>query len=160
MLRQTVLCSLVIFALPMMAADDEAKDEAINKDRERIKGKWVVTELIVNGNKSQPEDAKKITVVNRDDGTWSIRLEGKEIAKGTSAIDPTMKPKTIDFTPTEGGAKGDQFHGIYELGDQKRKLCFAQAGQERPEKFSSTPGNQHVLVTFERVKPEESSVQP
>ena len=64
------------------------------------------------------------------------------------------KPKTIDFTPTEGGGKGDQYLGIYELGEKTRKLCFAPSGKDRPTEFSSTPENQHILVTFERVKSE------
>ena len=92
------------------------------------------------------------TVVNGDDGTWSVRSEGREISKGTSTFDPTKKPKTIDFTPTEGGGKGDQFLGLYQLQKNTRKLCFAPAGKGRPMGFSSTPENQHLLVTFERVK--------
>jgi uncharacterized protein (TIGR03067 family) len=77
-----------------------------------------------------------------------------EISKGTSTFDPTKKPKTIDFTPTEGGGKGDQFLGIYQLGKGARKLCFAPAGKDRPTEFSSTPENQQILVEFERVKSE------
>ena len=98
------------------------------------------------------EDAKKLTVVNGLDGTWSLRSEDKEICKGTSTFDPTKKPKTIDFTITEGAGKGDQFLGIYELDENTRKLCFAPSGKERPTEFSSTPGYEHVLVTFVREK--------
>jgi uncharacterized protein (TIGR03067 family) len=75
-----------------------------------------------------------------------------EISKGTSTFDPTKKPKTIDFTPTEGEGKGNLYLGIYELGENTRKLCFAPAGKERPTEFSSTPSNEHILVTFEREK--------
>ena len=113
-----------------------------------------VTALEINGNKAKDEDANKITVVNGSDGTWSVRSEGKEISKGTSTFDPTKKPKTIDFTPTEGDAKGDLFLGIYKLGNNTRKLCFAPSGKDRPTEFSSTPDNQHILLTFERVKAE------
>lgn len=137
------------------ASADDAKDEAIKQDRQQIQGTWRVVALTVNGNKSEDEDAKKITVVNGDDGTWSIRLEGKEISKGTSTFDPTQKPKTIDFTPTEGEGKGEQYFGIYQLRKNKRRLCFAPAGKDRPKKFSSTPENQQIVVTFERVKADE-----
>ena len=47
-------------------------------------------------------DAKKFTVVNGSDDTWSVRSEGNEINTETSTINSTKKPKTIDFTPTEG----------------------------------------------------------
>jgi uncharacterized protein (TIGR03067 family) len=140
--------------LSATASADDSKDETIKKDRKRIEGTWRVTALTINGNKAKDEDAKKITVVNGDDGTWSVRSEGKEISKGNSTFDPTKKPKTIDFTPIEGGGKGDKFLGIYQLGTDTRKLCFAPAGKDRPTKFSSTPENQHILVTFERVKSE------
>ena len=150
------LFSLLIVGLLLTATSsaDDAKDEAIRKDRKRIQGTWQVTALTINGNKAKDEDAKKITVINGDDGTWSVRSEGKEISKGTSTFDPTKKPKTIDFTPTDGGGKGDQFLGIYQLGKNARKLCFAPAGKDRPTEFSSTPENQHILVEFERVKSE------
>lgn len=150
------LCGLLIVgvSLTTIANADDAKDEAIKKDRKRIEGTWQITSLESSGDKSKDEDLKKLTVVNGDDGTWSLRSEGKEISKGTSTFDPTQKPKTIDFTPTEGGAKGDQFLGIYEFRKNVRKLCFAPSGKDRPTEFSSTPDNQQILVTFEREKTE------
>lgn len=150
------LFSLLIVGLLLTAtaSADDAKDEAIRKDRKRIQGTWQVTALTINGNKAKDEDAKKLTVVNDDKGTWNLRSGNMEISKGTSTFDPTKKPKTIDFTPTDGGGKGDQFLGIYQLGKNARKLCFAPAGKDRPTEFSSTPENQHILVEFERVKSE------
>jgi len=67
-------------------------------------------------------------------------------------FDPTQKPKTIDFTPTTGDAKDKLHLGIYQLGENARKLCFAPPGKERPTEFSSEPGSGHILVKFERVK--------
>jgi uncharacterized protein (TIGR03067 family) len=136
----------------MFAAGGDAKDEAIKKDRKQIEGTWRVVALEVNGNKANDEDAKKITVVNGPDGTWSLLSEGKEISKGTNSFDPTQKPKTIDFTPTEGEGKDSRYLGIYELGENARKLCFAPPGKDRPTEFTSTPGSEHILVMFERAK--------
>jgi uncharacterized protein (TIGR03067 family) len=142
----------LLTAIATIAAADDAKDEAIKKDRKQIEGTWRVVALEVNGNKAMEKDAKKLTVVNGSDGTWSLRSEDKEISKGTSTIDPTKKPKTIDFTSTEGDGKGNQHLGIYEIGKNTRKVCFAPPGKERPTEFSSTPGSQHILVTFQREK--------
>ncbi len=142
--------SVVGLLLNSVASADDAKDEAMKKHRKRIQGTWQVTALTINGNKAKNEDAQKLTVVNGDDGTWSIRVEGKEISKGTSTFDPTQKPNTIDFTPTTGGGEGDHFVGIYQLKKDTRKLCFAPAGKPRPTKFSSTADNQHILVEFKR----------
>ena len=137
-------------AVVARAFADEALDEAIKKDRKLIEGTWRVVALEVDGNKSADEDARKITVVNGSDGTWSLRVEGNEISKGTSTIDPSKKPKTINFTPTAGEGVGQQYPGIYELGEKTRKLCFAPPGKARPTEFSSTTGSEHILVTFER----------
>jgi uncharacterized protein (TIGR03067 family) len=106
--------------------------------------------LEINGNKSADEDAKKLSVVNGSDGTWTLRSEGQQISKGTSTFNPTKKPKTIDFTVTEGEGIGNQYRGIYELGEKTRKLCFAPPGKERPTEFASAPGSEHIFVTFER----------
>jgi uncharacterized protein (TIGR03067 family) len=135
-----------------IARADDAKDEAIKKDRKLIEGTWRIVALEINGNKSSDEDAKKLTVVNGPDGTWTILSEGKEVAQGTNSFDPTRQPKTIGFTITEGGGKGNVHLGIYELGEKSRKLCFAPPGKDRPTEFTSTPGSEHILVTFEREK--------
>lgn len=131
---------------------DEAKDEAIKKDRKHIEGTWRVVTLEVNGNKAMEADAKKLSVVNGSDGTWALYSEGREISKGTSTFDPTKKPKTIDFTPTEGEGKGNKYLGVYELGEKTRKMCFGPPGKERPTEFASTLGSEIILVTFEREK--------
>ena len=115
-MRRVSLGLLVVVTLltatATMASADDAKDEAIKKDRKHIEGTWRILALEVNGNKAKEQDAKKLTVVNGSDGTWSLRSEDKEINKGTSTFDPTKKPKTIDFTPTTGEDKGKQSLGF------------------------------------------------
>jgi uncharacterized protein (TIGR03067 family) len=152
-MRRSFIGLLVIAAsLTALAAADDAKDEAIRKDRKQIEGTWRAVSLEVNGEKLKEEDAKALTVVNGADGSWSLRDQGEERSKGTSTFDPTKNPKTIDFTTTIGDDKGKQYFGIYELGEKTRRLCFAPAGMERPTEFSSKPGSGHILVTFERQK--------
>jgi len=141
---------VLLAAVGTIGSADDSKDEAIKKDRTQIAGRWRVVALEVNGNKALPEDAKKLTVVNGSDGTWSLLSEGKEISQGTSTFDPTKKPKAIDFTPTAGEGKGNVYRGIYELGANKRRMCFAPLGKERPTEFSSTSGSEHILVVLER----------
>ena len=143
---------VLLTAIVAIAPAGDAKDDAIKKDRKQIEGTWRIVALKIDGTEFKEEDARKLTVVNGSDGTWSLRSEDKEICKGTSTIEPTKKPKTIDFTVTEGEGKGSQHLGIYELSEKTRRLCFAPVGKDRPTEFSSTPRNQHILVTFEREK--------
>lgn len=86
-----------------------------------------------------------LTVVNGSDGTWSLRSDGKEIEKGISTFDPTRKPKTIDFTPTVGKDKGKLYLGIYELGTDVRRMCFALPGKIGPFLFAERFGRRWIL---------------
>ena len=65
-----------------------------------------------------------------------------------------MKPKTIDFYPTDGEGKNNKYLGIYELSEYTRKLCFVESGKSRPNEFSSDSGSDRILITFERQKAE------
>ena len=142
----------LLIAMTSLTAAGDDKDKAIKEDRKKYEGTWQVVSLEVNGNKSAEEDAKKITVVNEADGKWAIEVEGKVVARGTSEIDPTKKPKTVDLTMTEGEDKGKTSLGIYEFGEDSRKVCLAPAGKARPAEFSSTAANGHVLAVLKRMK--------
>jgi len=141
---------IVPFGAPLLAQD--AKDEAIKKDRKQYEGTWQVVLLEVNGNKAGEEDAKKITVINEADGKWALEAEGKVVARGTSVIDPTKKPKTVDLKITEGDDKGKTALGIYEFSADTRKVCLAPPGKERPTEFAAPSGSDHVLAVLKRVK--------
>jgi uncharacterized protein (TIGR03067 family) len=132
---------------------DEAQDEAIKRDRQRIEGTWRIVGLEVNGSAVKDEDARRLTVVNKADGTWTLLSEGKKVSSGTSSIDPSKTPKTIDFTPTDGGGQGNRYLGIYELGDKTRRMCFAPPEKSRPTEFKSTQGSEIIVVRFERDEP-------
>lgn len=139
---------------------DDARAKAIQQDRNRIAGTWQIVALTVNGNRSQDEDLRKLTVVNGADGTWSLRSEDHEIVRGTTGIDPTLQPKTIDIHPTTGNDQGKTYPGIYELNQITRKLCFAPPGKDRPTAFNSTAENQYILVEFERKPPKQKPTAP
>ena len=125
-------------------------EKAIQRDRRILTGTWNVTSMAVNGSESKKEDAAKFSVVNLADGTWSVLSEGKTLSSGTSTIDPTAKPKTIDFTVTYGGGLGKSFLGIYELNRNRRRMCFVEDDRPRPTEFASTADNQQILVEYRR----------
>ncbi len=152
LIRTTALLAALAIAATPAAPDDAAKKEAIRKDRKLYEGVWKVETLVVDGNKAEQADAEKITVVNDDKGAWIIKVEGKQISYGTSTFDPTKKPKTIDFIPSEGAGQGQTHLGIYEIDGDTRKLCFAGPGKERPKAFEAESGSENILVTFKRVK--------
>lgn len=141
----------VAFAAWNTPAVAEDRQEAIKQDQRKIEGTWRVVSLEFNGTRAKAEDERKITVVNGPDGTWSLRSEDQEVSRGTSILDPTMQPKTIDFTVTAGEGEGNLHLGIYELGEKTRKMCFASPGGSRPAEFSAPAGSDLIFIVFERV---------
>ena len=69
-------------------------------------------------------------------------------------IDPTKKPKTIEFTFTEGQLQGKTSLGIYELQGDTFKYCRAAPDKPRPTEFSSKEGSEQTLVVYKREKGE------
>src|SRR5262249_25044900 len=118
---------LLIGGIGLLIAADDVNNEAARKERRLYDGTWRVTALEADGRRMSEEDCARITVLNELDGKWTVKLEGEVIWKGVSSIDPTRRPKTIDFRPTEGADVGKTFFGIYEISRDTRRLCYAEA---------------------------------
>ena len=67
------------------------------------------------------------------DGETTITFRGQVNFKAKFTIDPTKKPKTIDYKMTEGPTKGKTHLGIYELDGDTVKFCFAAHGEGTPD---------------------------
>lgn len=154
--RAAAVCAAILFLfLPIVAPAQSAadtKEEATKKDHLAIEGTWQAISLEVNGNAVGADDVKKIAIDNGRDGEWTLLVEGKEIAEGTSTIDPTVTPKTVDFKTTKGGNAGQTTYGIYEMTGKTRRICYAEPGRPRPADFSAPAGSGRILAVFERVE--------
>lgn len=115
------------------------------KDQQAIQGTWVVESAERNG---KPEtDIKGEKLIFMKDGKAVMTTKGKE-EKATYKIDPSKKPKTIEFTPER---EEKPALGIYELTGDSLKVCVMRPGGERPTDFSSkAPGR--VLIVLKRQK--------
>lgn len=142
---------LGVLVAPLLAGGD-AKDDAIKSDRKKYEGTWQVMSLEVDGNISSEEDAKKFTVTNEADGRWTLEKEGEVVARGTSEIDPTKVPRTIDFVVIDNDGSTKKALGIYELGDDTRKVCLVEEGRPRPNDFSASAGTERIYAVLKRVK--------
>ena len=153
-----LLCLGMTIVVPSWAQDASSDSDVVKKDRQAIAGKWSIVRLVIDGKDSKPDDLRQMFVVNEANGNWSLTSEEKVVAKGTSTIDPTKTPKTIDFITVGGDQDGDKFLGIYELGKLGRKMCFAPAGEDRPTDFAAKSGTDHISVEFKRF-PEPQRLQ-
>jgi uncharacterized protein (TIGR03067 family) len=145
---------LLVVALTSAVALSADKQEAIRADRAMLAGEWRVVSIEANGNTNADPAVARVTVVNELDGTWSLLADGKTIAEGTSTIDPTTSPKTIELKGSRGSfenVRGRHYRGIYEVHETTRRLCFVPVDKPLPESFAGGRETGQILVTFERV---------
>jgi uncharacterized protein (TIGR03067 family) len=154
--RAAGLCAAILFLATTVGAPAQdapgSKEEAVKKDHLAIEGTWRAVSVEANGNTVNPDDVKKIVTENGRDGEWTLLVEGKEVAEGTSTIDPTVTPKTIDLKTTKGPNAGQVTYGIYETTGKTRRICYAEPGRPRPSDFSAPAGSGRIVAVFERVE--------
>jgi len=138
-------------AVPPDAPTTEDSGELSQSEAELVRyaGTWRVVSIEANG-ETNSDDNRTILVENRPNGSWTLTVDGREIASGTNKLDPLAVPKEIDIEITAGDGSGTILRGIYDIDDDSRRLCFRGGNGWRPREFSATAGSDSVLVVFER----------
>jgi uncharacterized protein (TIGR03067 family) len=145
---------LLVVTWPSVVAFAVDKEEAITADRALLAGEWRVVSIEANGNTNADPVVARVTILNGLDGKWTLLANGKTIAEGTSVIDPTSSPKTIELKSRRSSfenARGTHYRGIYEVHETTRRICFVPADKPLPESFAGGSETGQILVTFERV---------
>jgi uncharacterized protein (TIGR03067 family) len=126
-------------------------EDADKKEMAQLEGEWSMVSGEANGQAMPKETVKSGKRVAKD-GETTITIGGQVYFKAKFSIDPTKKPKAIDYTMTEGPTKGKTHLGIYELDRDTVKFCFAAPGQDRPTEFTAKEGSQCTLSVWKRDK--------
>jgi uncharacterized protein (TIGR03067 family) len=145
-MRASVLAIAVFVTASSAVADDAAK-----KEMAQLEGEWSMVSGEANG-ASMPEATVKTGKRVAKDGETTITIGGQVYFKAKFTIDPTKKPRAIDYTMTEGPTKGKTHLGIYELDGDTVKFCFAAPGKDRPTEFTAKEGSEQTLSVWKRVK--------
>ena len=128
-----------------------ADTEAMKKDMAQLQGEWSMVSGSADGNAmpdAMKETAKRIC---KGDET-TVTVGAQLLMKAKFTIDPSHKPKTIDYQMIDGPTKGKKQLGIYELTGDTAKFCFGSPGAERPTDFTSKPGDGRTLSEWKRKK--------
>ncbi len=113
--------------------------------------KFKYISLTVAGKEVPKKDIEGMTLTVT--GNKGVLKKGeKVVGEGTSKVDMTKKPWTIDVKMTSGEHKGQTMVGIMKEKAGTLTICFAKAGGERPTEFSSTKDNGQILEMLEVVK--------
>ena len=142
------LIGLATVAMSTAWAEDS---EAVKKDQAQLQGEWSMVSGSADGN-AMP-DALRETAKRVCKGDETTVTVGEQLLmKAKFALDPSRKPKTIDYQMIDGPTKGKKQLGIYELEGDTVKFCFGSPGSERPTDFTSKPGDGRTLSVWKRKK--------
>jgi uncharacterized protein (TIGR03067 family) len=113
----------------------------------KLQGTWAMVSAERDG---QPMPRSSITGARRiakgDETT--VLINGAVFLSARMSVDPSRKPKAIDYLITSGTNRGKTQLGIYELDGGRLTLCFAKPNKDRPRDFSADAGSGHTLSVW------------
>src|SRR5436190_19676029 len=128
------------------------ENEAVKKDLALLQGEWSMVSGSADGQPMPDQMRQQMKRVCKGDETTTT-MGGQTFIKAKFTLDPSKKPKTIDYQMTDGFTKGKKQLGIYGVEGDTFKSCFAKPGAERPADFTSEPGDCRTLSVWKREKP-------
>ena len=117
----TLLIALASLALSPARAQD---NPAAKKDQAQLQGAWTMVSGSADGSPvpdAMLSDCKRVC----KEGETTVTLGGQLFLKAKFTLDPSKKPKTIDYDVIDGPTKGKKQLGIYELEADTVKFCNA-----------------------------------
>jgi uncharacterized protein (TIGR03067 family) len=145
-LARTVVLGLVLAA--GAATGGDARGDDARGDLAKLKGTWV---RVLNGK------TYIVTFNGKKFATIFEFAEGTTTSSGTITIDPTRKPKHMDWKFAAGTGRGEKLKGrtaptIYLLDGDTFQFC-ANRKKVRPAGFPDKEGvDEYLYLVFKRVK--------
>jgi len=128
-----------------------ADTEAMKKDMAQLQGEWSMVSGSADGN-AMPDAMRETARRVCKGAETTVTIGAQLLMKAKFTIDPSRKPKTIDYEMIDGLTKGKRQLGIYELEGDTVKFCFGSPGSERPPDFTSKQGDGRTLSVWRRKK--------
>jgi uncharacterized protein (TIGR03067 family) len=116
-------------------------------DLEAFQGDWVLAELTVNG-ESLDEDTRSKVRVKIDGEKYKVDNGDGDGDEGTFKLNTLTTPKWIDGIDKNG----KPVQGIYELGENEIRVCYAAEGSDRPAVFNSKADSGRIFAIYRRQK--------
>jgi uncharacterized protein (TIGR03067 family) len=142
----------LVLAAGLLLAAGEPQDDVVKKETAKLQGTWKFVSMEVEGKKKPDEEMKKFTLTVRGD-QWTVEFKNEsEIGTAMSQapskfkVDPTQKPRAIDFLLPNGKV----LWGIYTLDKDGLTVCYGQAKGGRPTAFATGPDSRLILYVLLR----------
>ena len=143
--------ALLITCAFFFAAAAAEESDAVKKDLAAMEGRWSMVSGSADGQPMPDPMRQQMKRVCKGDETTTM-MGDRVFLKARIKIDPTKKPKTIEYEMTDGFTKGKKQLGIYEVEGDTFKSCFGGPGAERPADFSTRPGDRRTVSVWKRDK--------
>ena len=151
-MRTIRIALLIGIAAVTVSSAGAQENEAVKKDLAQLQGEWPMVSGSADGQPMPDLLLKQMKRVCKGDEA-AATMAGQIYIKAKVTIDPSKKPKTIDYQMTDGFTKGKKQLGIYEVDGESFKSCFGKPGAERPADFTSKPGDGRTLSVWKCEKP-------
>src|SRR5712692_2421676 len=115
----------VLIGLAAVSSAWAEENEAVKKDLALLQGEWSMVSGAADGQPMPDEMRQQMKRVCKGHETTTT-MGGQMFIKAKITIDPSKKPKTIDYQMTEGFTKGKRQLGIYEVDGDTFKSCFGK----------------------------------
>ncbi len=148
LLRLSALLSLSLLTMSGVA---KAQSKAVKDEIAKMGGTWSMVSAERDG-QPVPEFLVKTGKREATGNSTSVTVGGSVILKATFTVDPTKKPKTVDYTLTDGKSAGKKQLGIYEFKGDTMKICFASPGAPRPKVYKTKMGDKTTVSVWKKDK--------
>jgi RNA polymerase sigma factor (sigma-70 family) len=122
-----------------------ADETAAKTDKDKIQGKWRITEAVLHG---RPLPLERAVAILGD----TVEFKGDKVTlrtESTFTLDPSKSPKWIDMPSADGRG----FVGVYALdGDKLTLHCTVPGSTARPTELEFKKGVNTTRLVLERVK--------
>jgi uncharacterized protein (TIGR03067 family) len=142
---------LLAFTAAILLVAAEPPADAVKKDLAALEGDWAMVSAERDG-QAVPAEYVKAGKREFKDGKVKVSFGDMVFLEATVTIDPSKKPKHMDYDVTDGAAKGQKQLGIYEIDGDTIKFCFASADQGRPTDFTTKEGSGRTASVWKKVK--------
>lgn len=159
MKKMQTLFPIAFVAVTVSLAWAAEGDPAVKKDMAQLQGEWSMVSGSADGQPMPESMLKEMKRICHGDETTTT-MAGQLFLKAKITIDPSKKPKTIDYRMIGGFTKGKTQLGVYEVDGDTFKSCFGAPGSKRPTDFTSQPGDGRTLSVWKRQKEPEPRPEP
>ena len=131
------------------------QDKAGKKEEKKLQGDWQIVRSEEDGQPTADFIVQNLKIAIKGN---QITIKGVEdlmerFGKVTFTIDPSTKPKIMDFKVVAGKDKDNRHEGIYEWKGEQLRICLTTAnGGDRPNEFKTKAGSNRLLVVLKRSK--------